>query len=173
MFQSHLGLLETTNLILANVVCLHGLPDDIVSDNGAHLFPLFGNLSSTFSAPPPSYRWDSIHFQVGDMVWLLRGNITTTRPCAKLNYQKLGPFRISECINPMAYRLDLPPHYPIHDVFHVSLGGLPSFCTSQVATFLPIELDSGNEYEVEEILDSKLSTSKTLLSGTLERIPDI
>ena len=27
--------LETTNLILANVVCLHGLPDDIVSDQGA------------------------------------------------------------------------------------------------------------------------------------------
>jgi aminopeptidase N len=27
-------------------------------------------------------------FQVGDMVWLLRRNITTTRPCSKLDYAK-------------------------------------------------------------------------------------
>ena len=67
-------------------------------------------------------------FQVGDMVWLLRLNITTIHPCAKLDYTKLGPFRISECINLVAYWLDLPPHYRIHDVFHVSL------CTSRAAT---------------------------------------
>ena len=30
-----------------------------------HLFPIFGNVSSIFSAPPPSYRRHSIHKQMG------------------------------------------------------------------------------------------------------------
>ena len=99
------------------------------------------------------------NFQVGDMVWLLRRNITTTRPCAKLDYTKLGPFRISECINPVAYCHDFPPHNRIHDVFHVSLLEVyhPFVLPERQPTRpLPIELESGNEYEVEEILDSKL-----------------
>ena len=93
------------------------------------------------------------NFQVGDMVWLLRRNITTTRPCAKLDYTKLGPFRIYECINHVSYRLDLPPHYHIHDVFHVSLLEvyhpfvLPE---RQLPRPPPIELESGNEYEVKK-----------------------
>ena len=41
-------------------------------------------------------------FTVGDMVWLLRHNIATTLPSAKLDYKKLGPFRIIERINPIA-----------------------------------------------------------------------
>ena len=88
------------------------------------------------------------NFQVGDMLWLLRHNITTTHPCAKLDNTKLGPFRISECINPMAYQLDLPPHYRIHDVFHVSLLEVyhPSIVPGgNLARPLPIELESGNE----------------------------
>ena len=97
------------------------------------------------------------------MVWLVRCNITITCPCAKLDYTKLGPFHISQCINPMAYQLDLPPHYRIHDVFHVSLLEVyhPSVLPGrQPARPLLIELESGNEYEVEEILDSKLLRRK-------------
>ena len=87
------------------------------------------------------------------MVWQLWRNIMTTRPCAKLDYTKLGPFRISECINPVAYQLDLPPHYHIHDVFHVFLlevyhpSVLPRWQPAQPP---PIELESSNEYEVEQ-----------------------
>ena len=57
-------------------------------------------------------------FQIGDRVWLLRRNVKTTRPCDKLDYQRLGPF-----INvyDVAFRLDLPPHMHLHLVFHVSL----------------------------------------------------
>ena len=52
-------------------------------------------MAINLQAPAPN-------FQVGDMVRLLRRNITTTSPRAKLDYTKLGPFHISECINPVA-----------------------------------------------------------------------
>ena len=35
-------------------------------------------------------RLDAPRFMVGDLVWLLRHNIATTRPCPKLDYKKLG-----------------------------------------------------------------------------------
>ena len=45
-------------------------------------------------------------FQVGDKVWLLRRNIKTNRPCDKLDYQRISPFRIEKQINIVAYRLE-------------------------------------------------------------------
>ena len=63
----------------------------------------------------------TLHFVIGDMVWLLRRHVSTTHPCAKLDYEKLGPFHIVECINPIAFWLNLSSHFQIHNVFHVSL----------------------------------------------------
>ena len=57
------------------------------------------------------HRMAAPPFVVGDVVWLLRRHITTTRPCAKLEYKKLGPFCIIERINPVAFRLALPPTF--------------------------------------------------------------
>ena len=42
-------------------------------------------------------------FRIGDRVWLLRRNVKTTRPCDKLDYQRLGPFIISNQINDVAF----------------------------------------------------------------------
>ena len=33
----------------------------------------------------------------------------------------VGPFRVLERIGPLAYRLDLPPSMPVHNVFHTVL----------------------------------------------------
>src|SRR5262249_3794674 len=65
---------------------------------------------------------DQPSFQVGDTVWLIKKNIQTTRPSNKLDYKRLGPFRILEKIGTRAYKLELPPSMGrIHPVFHVSL----------------------------------------------------
>ncbi len=48
-------------------------------------------------------------FHLGDTVWLLLRNIATTRPCNKLDYRRLGPFKILEQMNEVAFRLQLPP----------------------------------------------------------------
>ena len=38
----------------------------------------------------------------------------------KLNKHFYGPFRISARVGPVAYKLELPSHAKIHDVFHCS-----------------------------------------------------
>ena len=38
----------------------------------------------------------------------------------KLRRRWVGPFTIAAVISPVAYRLELPPHWKIHPVFHVS-----------------------------------------------------
>ena len=57
----------------------------------------------------------------GQKVWLLRRNISTTRPSSKLDVRRLGPFNVIGQVGTSAYRLALPPSMHIHPVFHVSL----------------------------------------------------
>jgi len=57
----------------------------------------------------------------GDMVWLLPRNIRTTRPCKKLDYKKIGPFKILAKIGTSAYKLNLPTSMRIHNTFYISL----------------------------------------------------
>ncbi|KAH8144283.1 uncharacterized protein LAJ45_11743 [Morchella importuna] len=59
--------------------------------------------------------------EVGDMVWLSRKHIRTTRPSDKLDHKRLGKFKILERIGSHAYRLELPASMKSHPVFHVSL----------------------------------------------------
>ena len=102
-------------------------------------------------------------FRLGDKVWLLRRNVKTTRPCEKLDFQRLGPFVISGQVNDVAFRLDLPSHMHLHPVFHVSL--LEPFTSSSIPNRVvppppPVQLLDGPEYEVEAILDSKVIHNK-------------
>src|SRR5271156_1443163 len=57
----------------------------------------------------------------GDLVYLLRKNIKTTRPSSKLDHTKLGPFQIEKAHGKLTYRLKLPKDMRIHPVFHISL----------------------------------------------------
>ena len=63
-------------------------------------------------------------FKVGDHVYLRikpKKSTLYAGSCAKLAPRYCGPFEVLERVGPMAYKLALPPHVKVHDVFHVSL----------------------------------------------------
>ena len=102
--------------------------------------------------PAPAYK-------IGDEVWLLRRHIQTTRPSSKLAFKILGRFKITQKIGTHAYKLDLPASMKCHPVFHISLlepaTSNPLAGQKQPAP-PPIIVDNNVEFEIEEILDSKL-----------------
>ncbi len=83
-------------------------------------------------------------------------------PYKKLSPRYVGPFTILRQINPVTFRLQLPPQYRINSTFHVSLL---KPCHSPVSSStepgpsrvppLPLILEDGAIYEVKEILDSR------------------
>jgi hypothetical protein len=105
-------------------------------------------------------------FKPGDKVWLSRRNIKTIRPSPKLDVKRLGPFRVIEIVgeSKLAYRLELPPSMRrIHPVFHVSL--LEPYHANTISGRTqpeppPIEVDGEEEWEVKEILDSRIVRGK-------------
>jgi hypothetical protein len=94
----------------------------------------------------------------GDKVYLLRKNITTTRPSDKLDYKKLGPFRIKIKKSETNYELSLPETMHIHPVFHISLlEKAPANAPDQDH---PIEVYE-EEFEPEEILKKEVRNGRT------------
>jgi hypothetical protein len=60
-------------------------------------------------------------FREGDLVYLLRRNIKTTRPSDKLNYKKFGSFKVKRNIKDISYEFHFSPTIRIYLVFHISL----------------------------------------------------
>jgi len=100
-------------------------------------------------------------FQPGDMVWLNSANISTSRPSKKLDWKRLGPFKVLKRIGLQAYQLELPiTMRNIHDTFHVSL--LEPYKTTSIPPHgippppPPLYIKDDQEfYEIEAILDSR------------------
>jgi len=59
-------------------------------------------------------------FEPGELVWLLRRHIPSSRPSSKLDHVRLGPFPIESKVSSHAYRLHLPLTMRIHPTFHVT-----------------------------------------------------
>ena len=100
----------------------------------------------------------------GDRVWLDSRNINLGRPCRKLDFKKLGPYKIRRKINDVSYELELPPWLSIHPVFHVSLlEKATENCFSNRSQDIsppPVMVNNQKEYMVNQILDSRLSRGK-------------
>src|SRR6201996_9495398 len=67
------------------------------------------------------HRKPDPNLKSGDMVWALPRNIHTTRLSKKLDWKKIGPFKITSKIGSNAYKLDLPALMRIHNTFYISL----------------------------------------------------
>ena len=59
-------------------------------------------------------------FKLGQQVWLDTRNVKTHYH-SKMAPKREGPFKISEVLRPLTYRLQLPFTWRIHDVFHAVL----------------------------------------------------
>ena len=101
----------------------------------------------------------------GQKVWLLRRHIATIRPSSKLDVRRLGPFAIIGPVGTSSFRLDLPLSMHIHPVFHVSLlePHVANTFPGRVEKIPPpIQVDGFPEFEVREILDSKIFRRKIM-----------
>jgi hypothetical protein len=108
-------------------------------------------------------RQPTIPFSVGDKVMLSTKNIRIVHPgCNKLLPRWAGPFTITNQINPVAFRLDLPDTMNIHDVFHSSL--LKPYKHDPMRTdgeHPPLIIDGQEEFEVEALIGRRSKTIST------------
>jgi hypothetical protein len=109
-------------------------------------------------------RNPSREYKYGDLVWLEATNLKTDQPSKKLGPKRLGPFPIEKKVGQGAYKLKLPASWKIHPVFNEYLltphvePRFPSQKQDQPP--LPEIVNNDLEYEVEEILDSRMRRSK-------------
>jgi hypothetical protein len=106
-------------------------------------------------------HWREVDWSVGDMVYLDTQNLLSARPSRKLSDKWTGPFKVIEQVG-ISYQLELPSGSRIHDVF------APKLLCKDPQDPLPRQgpakppgtpINGVEEWEVEEILASKLSRS--------------
>jgi hypothetical protein len=105
-------------------------------------------------------RKPALVYQPGDQVWLSSKNIKTQRPSKKLDSKNLGPFKVLGKVGATSYKLELPASMRIHPVFHSNLLRLDpetSLPGQEITPAPPVVVEGEEEFEVERILDSRLS----------------
>ncbi|CAA7267179.1 unnamed protein product [Cyclocybe aegerita] len=105
-------------------------------------------------------RLPAPNFKVGDQVFVKAQFFRTTRPSKKLAEKFLGPYEIIAQVGSHSFTLRLPQSMRlVHPVFHVSMlepfkpSTIPSRAVEPPA---PVEIEGELEYEVAEIVDSKI-----------------
>ena len=66
-------------------------------------------------------RSKGLDLKGGDKVWLLYQKLKSWKPSKKLDYAKIGPFKILEKILEVNYRLDLLEKIKIYLVQHIAM----------------------------------------------------
>src|SRR5579863_5692209 len=98
-------------------------------------------------------------FSEGQKVWLDSTHLKTMHPVTKLCPKQYGPFTVTKKISHVAYQVDLPPTWKIHNAFHASLLSpyQEMLKHGQNFTELPPDLiNSEQEWEVKHIVATRL-----------------
>ena len=99
-------------------------------------------------------------FWVGDHVYLRfkpKKSSLKRGSCKKLAPRFCWPFQVLERIGPVAYKLALPVHLKIHNVFHVSLLKKYVYDLAHIIDWNVVQVEPKGEFQVEPacILDKK------------------
>ena len=102
----------------------------------------------------------NLHFDIGELVWLSNKHVTLRAlGSRKLLPQWLGPFKILDKPSKVNYTLDLPPHYRIHDTFHVSMLRHCYDNGAGVQRPPTVMIEGQEEFELQQILAHKPATN--------------
>src|SRR5258708_7470695 len=98
--------------------------------------------------------------KIGNQVYVKVKYFCTTRPLKKLSEKNLGLYEVIAIPSSHSFTLHLPQHFrSVHPVFHISqleLAEPDPFPQHTQPPPPPVEIDGDIEYEVSEILNSKL-----------------
>ncbi|CDJ31386.1 LOW QUALITY PROTEIN: uncharacterized protein EMH_0066410 [Eimeria mitis] len=103
-------------------------------------------------------------YNPGDRVWISSLNLPGLNQCSKFEPRFCGPFTVLQRIGQVAHRIQLPPTYTCHNVFHVSQvvpdrPRDPQMKSKEAAVgWLPVTSPDGSPtdiYEVDYILDQR------------------
>ena len=99
-----------------------------------------------------------VRFPPGSQVWLEATNLCLPFQTSKLNAKRYGPFKVLKALSPVAYQLELPITWRIHNTFHASLL-TPYFETPAHGLNFsrppPDLIDGEEEQEIEQILNHR------------------
>jgi len=102
----------------------------------------------------------ALDFKVGDQVYMKAKYFRSTQPSKKLSEKNLGPYTIIVQVGFLSFMLRLPDSmHAVHPIFHISQLELaiPNTIPDQIQPPLPpVEVDGEPEFEISEILDSKV-----------------
>jgi hypothetical protein len=104
-------------------------------------------------------RIPPLEFKVGDKAFVKAKFFRTTQLSKKLPKKYLGPFEIINQLGPLSWTLHLPTTmHAVHPVLYVSMlePSTPNSVLNCIQPPPPVIIDEEPEYEISEILDSKL-----------------
>jgi hypothetical protein len=104
-----------------------------------------------------NWRLPAPNYKISDKVYVKAKFFHTTRPSKKLAEKNLGPYEIIAQPGSLSYTLRLPHAMrAVHPVYHVSMlepAPIPNRIEDPPP---PVEIEGEVEYEIAEILDTKL-----------------
>jgi hypothetical protein len=118
-----------------------------------------------YQGPADAKRIKAPDFIVGQQAFVLAKYFRTTRPSKKLSEKFLGPFEILAKSGSHSYTLRLPDTiHGVHPVFHVSMlePSTPNEIPNRVQSPPPpVDVQGDLEYEISEVLDSKIDKRRS------------
>ena len=113
-----------------------------------------------YQGPADAKRLAPPDFKVGDQVFVKAKYFQSTRPSKKLSEKNIGPYPIIAQVGSLSFTICLPDSmHAVHPVFHISQLELttPNVIPNHIQPPPPpVEVNGEPEYEITEILDSKL-----------------